>query len=46
MEGGTIQGQRQKKALRQEVDEEEHLNIYGGLIKGVGMKIYLHGPID
>ena len=37
---------REKKALRQKVDEEEHLTIYGGLREGIGMKTYLHGPID
>ena len=34
------------KALRQKVDEEEHLELYGGLREGIGMKTYLHGPID
>ena len=37
---------RENKALRQKVDEEEHLKIYGGLREGRGMKTYLHGPID
>ena len=38
---------RDKKALRQKVDEEEDLMIYGGLREGIGMKTYyLHGPID
>ena len=37
---------REKKALRQKIDEEEHLKIYGGLREGIGMKTYLHGPID
>ena len=37
---------REKKALRQKVDKEEHLKIYGGLRERIGMKTYLHGPID
>ena len=37
---------REKKALKQKIDEEEHLKIYGGLREGIGMKTYLHGPID
>ena len=37
---------KERKALRQKVDEEEHLKIYGGLKEGIGMKTYLHGPID
>ena len=37
---------REKKALRQEVDEEEHLKIYGGLREGIRTKTYLHGPMD
>ena len=32
--------------LRQKVDEEEHVKIYGGLREVIGMKAYLHGPID
>ena len=26
--------------------EENHLEIYGGLREGIGMKTYLHGPMD
>ena len=26
--------------------EEKHLEIYGGLREDVGMKTYLHGPMD
>ena len=37
---------REMKSLRQNVDEEDHLKIYGGLIEGMGMKTCLHGPID
>ena len=37
---------REKGALRCEVDKEEHLKIYGGLKEGIGMKAYLHGPLD
>ena len=36
---------REKKALKQKVDEEEHLKIYDGLREGIGMTTYLHGPI-
>lgn len=28
------------------MDEGEHPKIYGGYTDGMGMKIYLHGPID
>ena len=37
---------RERKSLRQKVDEEEHVKIYGGLRDGIGMKTYLYGPID
>ena len=37
---------RQMKSLRQKVEEEEHLKIYGGLREGIVMKTYLHGPLD
>ena len=37
---------REKKTLRQKVDEEEYLKIYGGLREGTGMKTYLHGPME
>jgi len=37
---------REKGALRRKVDEEEHLEIYGWLGEGIGMKSYLHGPMD
>ncbi|CAM9462340.1 unnamed protein product, partial [Sphacelaria rigidula] len=33
-------------ALRRKVDEEGHLKICGGLRKGIGVKAYLHGPMD
>ena len=26
--------------------EEKHLEIYGGLREDIGMKTYLHGPMD
>ena len=32
--------------LRCKVDEEEHLRIYGGMREEIGMKSYLHGPMD
>ena len=37
---------REMKSPRQKVEEEEHLKIYGGLREGIGMKTYLHGPLD
>ena len=37
---------RERLALRNKVKEEEHLEIYGGLREEIGMKTYLHGPID
>ena len=33
-------------ALRNKVKEEERLEIYGGLRDEMGMKTYLHGPMD
>ena len=38
-------GIRGKEALRRKVDNEKHLEIYEGLIEGIGMSLYLHGPI-
>ena len=37
---------RKRLALRNEVKEEEHLEIYGGLREEIGMKTYLHGSMD
>lgn len=37
---------RGKQALRWEVFEEEHLEIYRGLMTDRGMWTYLHGPMD
>ena len=37
---------KEKKALRQKVDNEEHLNINGGLRDAIIMKIYLHRPMN
>ena len=37
---------REIKLLKQKVEEEEHLKIYGGLREGIEMKTYLHGPLD
>ena len=31
---------------RRKVDEEEHLELYGGLREGIGMKVYLHDRMD
>ena len=33
-------------ALRNNVKEEERLEIYGRLSEEIGMKTYLHGPMD
>ena len=37
---------REKPALRNNVKEEEHFEIYGELREEIGMKTYLHGPMD
>ena len=37
---------RERQVLRNKVKEEEHLEIYGALRKYIGMKTYLHGPMD
>ena len=36
---------RERLALRNKVEPEKHLKVYGGL-REVGMKAYLHGPMD
>ena len=41
--GDTIE-LRAMKSLRQKVEEEEHLEIYGGLREGIGMKNILTWP--
>ena len=33
-------------ALRNKVKEEKHSEIHGGLREDIGMKTYLHGPMD
>ena len=38
--------ERERLALRNNVKGEKHLEIYGGLREDIGMKTYLHGPID
>ena len=38
--------EREKLALRTKVEEEKHLEIYGGLREDIGMKTYLHCPMD
>ena len=37
---------KKRLALRNKVNEEAHLELYGGLKEGKGMKRYLHGPMD
>ena len=38
--------ERERLALRNKMKEEKHLEIYGGLREDIGMKAYLHGPMD
>ena len=38
--------ERERLALRNKVKEEKHLEIYRGLRADIGMKTYLHGPLD
>ena len=38
--------ERERLALRNKVNEEKHLEIHGGLREDIGMKTYLHGPMD
>ena len=38
--------ERERLALRNKVKEEKRLEIYGGLRKDIGMKTYLHSPMD
>ena len=35
-----------KASAKNKVKEEKHLEIYGGLREDIGMKNYLHGPMD
>ena len=35
---------REMLALRNKVESEKYLEVYGGLREGIGMKTYLHGP--
>ena len=38
--------ERERLALRNKVKEEKYLEIYGGLRGDIGMKTYLHVPMD
>ena len=38
--------EREMLELRNMVEEEKHLEIYEGLREAIGMKTYLHGPMD
>ena len=38
--------ERGRLALRNQVKEEKHLEVFGGLREDVGMKTCLHGPMD
>ena len=41
------EGRKGKASARtKEVKEEKHLEVYGGLGEDIGMKTYLHGPMD
>ena len=41
-----ITEEREKQALKNKVKEEKNLEIYGGLREDIGIKTYLHGPMD
>ena len=41
-----IRKRKESPALRNKVKDEETLKIYGGLREAIGMKTYLHGPMD
>ena len=45
-EGNKTIEERGRQALRNRVKEEKHLEIYGGLSEGIGMKMCLHGPMN
>ena len=45
-EAKEIIEKRERLALRNKVKEKKHLKIYGGLREGIGVKTYLHGPMD
>ena len=34
------------RSLKNKVKEEKHLEIYGGLMEDIGIKTFLHGPMD
>ena len=38
--------ERERQALRNKVKEENHFEIYEGLREDIGMKTYVHGPMD
>ena len=41
-----ITGERERLALRNKARVEKHLGIYRGLRENIGVKTYLHGPMD
>ena len=41
-----IMEERERQALRNKVKEIKHVEIYGGLREDIGMKTYLHGPMN
>ena len=45
-EGKKKTERRERLALGNKGMEEKHLEIYGGLREDIGMKTYLHGPMD
>ena len=38
--------ERERQVLRNKVKEDKHLQIHGRLREDIGMKTYLHGPMD
>ena len=45
-EAKEIMEKGERLALRNMVKEVKHLEIYGGLEEDIGMKTYLHGPME
>ena len=39
-------GRRERLALQKKAEEEEHLEIYGGLIEEIGTTPYFHGAMS
>ena len=41
-----MEERRERLVLRNKVELEKHSEIHGGLKEGIGMKTYLHDPMD